>query len=248
MVQRDTTVATPSGTSYRTGAGGRDAQVLVRSVLHAEGAKGLIRDGGSKRRAAVDALAKSMGGRVEAFYFAYGKTDALVIVDLPDSASATAVALTVGASGSVRAQDDGPDHPGGSGPGGEEDRQLSRSGREVGTAGRRPRRRQALEPATAGAARRTAPPPSRARPTSRETAGCPPGSAEPGRAPRARRPPAPRRPRRRAADAWRRRAPRRRAPRSGRRHRKPPGPRPGGRHRRFVRARRRSRVAPRRPG
>ncbi len=67
-----------------------------------EGAKGIIKDGGSKRRAAVEALAKSMGGRVEAFYFAYGETDAFVIVDLPDSVSATAVALTVGASGAVR--------------------------------------------------------------------------------------------------------------------------------------------------
>jgi uncharacterized protein with GYD domain len=67
-----------------------------------EGAKGIIKDGGSKRRAAVETLAKSMGGRVEAFYFAYGETDAFVIVDLPDSVSATAVALTVGASGAVR--------------------------------------------------------------------------------------------------------------------------------------------------
>jgi uncharacterized protein with GYD domain len=43
-----------------------------------------------------------MGGRLEAFYFAYGKTDAFVLVDLPDSASATAIALSVGASGAVR--------------------------------------------------------------------------------------------------------------------------------------------------
>ena len=75
---------------------------LFEASYTLEGAKGLIKDGGSKRRAAVEAVAKGLGGRVEAFYFAYGKTDALVIVDLPDSVSATAVALTVGASGSVR--------------------------------------------------------------------------------------------------------------------------------------------------
>ena len=75
---------------------------LFEASYTAEGAKGLIRDGGSKRRAAVETLAKSMGGRLDVFYFAYGKTDAFVIVDLPDSASATAVALTVGASGAVR--------------------------------------------------------------------------------------------------------------------------------------------------
>jgi uncharacterized protein with GYD domain len=75
---------------------------LVEASYTAEGAKGLIRDGGTKRRTAIEALAKSMGGRLEAFYFAYGKTDTFVVVDLPDSASATAVALTVGASGAVR--------------------------------------------------------------------------------------------------------------------------------------------------
>jgi uncharacterized protein with GYD domain len=78
------------------------AKYLFEASYTAEGAKGLIRDGGSKRRSAVEALTKSMGGRLEVFYFAYGKTDAFVVVDLPDSASATAVALTVGASGAVR--------------------------------------------------------------------------------------------------------------------------------------------------
>ena len=39
---------------------------------------------------------KGLGGRLEAFYFAYGETDAFVIVELPDTVSATAVALTVG--------------------------------------------------------------------------------------------------------------------------------------------------------
>lgn len=68
----------------------------------ADGAKGLIKDGGSKRRAAVEALMKELGGRLEAFYFAYGDADAFLIVDLPDSASATAVSLTVAASGAVR--------------------------------------------------------------------------------------------------------------------------------------------------
>ena len=75
---------------------------LFEASYTAEGIKGLIKDGGSKRRAAVEALTKSLGGRLEAMYFAYGKHDAIVIVDLPDSATATAVALTVGASGAVR--------------------------------------------------------------------------------------------------------------------------------------------------
>jgi uncharacterized protein with GYD domain len=77
---------------------------LFEASYTTEGVKGLIKDGGSKRRAAVDALVKGLGGRVEAFYFAYGDSDVYVIVDLPDSASATAVSLAVGASGAVRAK------------------------------------------------------------------------------------------------------------------------------------------------
>ena len=64
-----------------------------------EGAKGLMKDGGSKRRAVAQKAAESAGGRVEAFYFGFGETDAWVVADLPDAASAAAIALTVSASG-----------------------------------------------------------------------------------------------------------------------------------------------------
>jgi uncharacterized protein with GYD domain len=49
----------------------------------------------------VEQVAESVGGRLESFYFAFGDRDAYVIVDLPDNESATAVALTVNASGAV---------------------------------------------------------------------------------------------------------------------------------------------------
>jgi uncharacterized protein with GYD domain len=75
---------------------------LFEASYTAEGARGLIKDGGSKRRAAIEAMVKGLGGRLEALYFTYGDTDAIVIVDLPDSASATAASLTVGASGAAR--------------------------------------------------------------------------------------------------------------------------------------------------
>jgi uncharacterized protein with GYD domain len=64
--------------------------------------KGLIKEGGTGCRAAVEKLAKSVGGALEAFYFAFGETDAYVLVDLPDNASAAAVALTVSAAGSAK--------------------------------------------------------------------------------------------------------------------------------------------------
>jgi uncharacterized protein with GYD domain len=56
----------------------------------------------AKRRAAAEAALKSVGGRVEAFYFAFGEHDAYVIVDVPDLVTTTAAALTVNASGAVQ--------------------------------------------------------------------------------------------------------------------------------------------------
>jgi uncharacterized protein with GYD domain len=65
----------------------------------AEGAKGIAREGGTARRAAVEKAVTALGGKLEAFYFAFGATDAYVIVDLPDNATAAALALAVGQSG-----------------------------------------------------------------------------------------------------------------------------------------------------
>ncbi len=71
----------------------------VRYTL--DGVKGLVTDGGSKRKAAAAAAAKSVGGKVESFYFGFGATDAYVIADLPDNAAAAALALNVSAAGGV---------------------------------------------------------------------------------------------------------------------------------------------------
>lgn len=72
---------------------------LIKASYTSDGTKGLQKEGGSGRKAAIEKLAKSSGGKLEAFYFAFGDTDAYVIVDLPDNASAAAVSLTVGAAG-----------------------------------------------------------------------------------------------------------------------------------------------------
>ncbi len=81
--------------------GGSNAQVPHPANYVGEGVKGLLKEGGTGRRAAVEKLAASLGGSLEAFYYAFGETDAYVVVDLPDNASATATALTVAASGTV---------------------------------------------------------------------------------------------------------------------------------------------------
>ena len=77
------------------------AKYLIQASYTADGVKGLVKDGGSSRRSAVNKLIESMGGRVEAFYFAFGSSDAFVIVDVPDNASAAAASLAVNSSGVV---------------------------------------------------------------------------------------------------------------------------------------------------
>jgi uncharacterized protein with GYD domain len=75
---------------------------LVQASYTLEGAKGLLKDGGTKRRAVVQEMLKALGGTVEAFYYAFGESDAYVVLDVPDHVTATALALAVNASGAVR--------------------------------------------------------------------------------------------------------------------------------------------------
>ena len=75
---------------------------LITASYTPEGARGLLKEGGSSRRAAVQKLLDSVGGKLEAFYFALGHEDAFVIVDVPDNAAVVAVSLAVNASGAVR--------------------------------------------------------------------------------------------------------------------------------------------------
>lgn len=74
---------------------------LFEASYTMDGVKGVQSAGGSSRRDAVVQLAKSVGGELESFHFAFGDRDAYVIVDLPDNESAAAVALTVNGAGAV---------------------------------------------------------------------------------------------------------------------------------------------------
>jgi uncharacterized protein with GYD domain len=75
------------------------AKFLIEANYTPEGAKGVIKDGGSGRRAAIEKAVTGLGGRLEAFYFAFGSVDAYVIVDLPDNATCAAMAFAVSQSG-----------------------------------------------------------------------------------------------------------------------------------------------------
>jgi uncharacterized protein with GYD domain len=74
---------------------------LVSANYAGEGIKGLLKEGGSSRKAAVEKLAGSLGGSVESMYYAFGESDLYVIADMPDNARMAALALVVGSSGAV---------------------------------------------------------------------------------------------------------------------------------------------------
>ena len=72
---------------------------LIEASYTQEGVRGVQSSGGTSRRDAVAKAAESAGGRMEAFYFAFGDHDVYTIVDLPDNESAAAVTLGVNAAG-----------------------------------------------------------------------------------------------------------------------------------------------------
>lgn len=74
---------------------------LYRASLSREGIMGTLKEGGSGRRQEITAETEALGGTVEGFYYAFGETDAYVIVDLPDNETAAAMAMAVSASGAA---------------------------------------------------------------------------------------------------------------------------------------------------
>lgn len=72
---------------------------LLKVSYTLDGVKGVVAKGGSTRREVATAAAKSVGGSVEAFYFAFGGVDVYVVADLPSNEAAAALALTVSAGG-----------------------------------------------------------------------------------------------------------------------------------------------------
>jgi len=74
---------------------------LITGNYTAQGAKGVQKEGGTKRRQVVETLTKEAGGKLEAFYFSFGETDFAIIAEMPDSVSAAALSLSVNSSGAV---------------------------------------------------------------------------------------------------------------------------------------------------
>ncbi len=78
------------------------AAFLIQFSYTEQGVNGLLKEGGSKRRDATEQLIKSVGGRLVAYYFAFGEYDGIAIVDGVENADAAAASLTAAASGAVK--------------------------------------------------------------------------------------------------------------------------------------------------
>jgi uncharacterized protein with GYD domain len=77
---------------------------LFQGSYTLEGVRGLVKDGGSKRRAVAQQAIQGLGGKLEAFYFALGKDDIVGIADVPDNVSIAALSLTLASSGAFNAR------------------------------------------------------------------------------------------------------------------------------------------------
>ena len=77
------------------------SKYLFEANYLGDGIKGLMREGGTKRRDAVVEALKSVGGTLDSFYYAFGETDVVGIFDIPDQANAVALSLMINSTGAV---------------------------------------------------------------------------------------------------------------------------------------------------
>lgn len=74
---------------------------LIKATYNSNGVKGLIQEGGTKRRSEVQKMVEAVGGKLESFYYAFGEYDAFLIIEIPDDIAAAAVIMRVNSSGMV---------------------------------------------------------------------------------------------------------------------------------------------------
>jgi uncharacterized protein with GYD domain len=75
---------------------------LLHGSYTEEGLKGLLKEGGTKRVEATKQAIESLGGKLEAYYFAFGENDYYLIVDQPESVNVIAGTLIANATGTVK--------------------------------------------------------------------------------------------------------------------------------------------------
>ena len=74
---------------------------LLQASYSQAGLAGLVKEGGTSRRAAIAETIEGAGGSLESLYYAFGANDLFITADLPDDAAATAVSLAIGSAGAL---------------------------------------------------------------------------------------------------------------------------------------------------
>ena len=77
---------------------------MIQASYVGEGLKGLLKEGGTKRRETVAQVIEGMGGKLESFYYAFGDYDVVGVADMPDNVSSVAFSMMVNASGVINAR------------------------------------------------------------------------------------------------------------------------------------------------
>jgi uncharacterized protein with GYD domain len=78
------------------------ALYMLHGSYSAEGTRGLLKDGGSKRKAVVEGMLNKVGGKVHGLWFALGEDDVYVVAEIPDQTTALAMSVVVNATGAIR--------------------------------------------------------------------------------------------------------------------------------------------------
>jgi len=74
---------------------------LVQFSYTAEGTRGLLKEGGTKRREAVEKLITSLGGKLKEFYYCFGEYDGIAVIEGKDLVSQAAASLIITSTGLV---------------------------------------------------------------------------------------------------------------------------------------------------
>jgi uncharacterized protein with GYD domain len=77
------------------------AKFLMQGSFTRDGIKGLAKEGGTKRRQAVQEFFGTLDGKLETLYFAFGEVDVYAVAEFPDHVSAAAVSLAANAAGMI---------------------------------------------------------------------------------------------------------------------------------------------------
>jgi uncharacterized protein with GYD domain len=79
-----------------------DVKVPDARLVFRGGVRGLLKEGGVSRRSHFRQLVEKLGGKLEAFYYAFGGDDIYAIVELPDNVDSLDVSMAVTAGDSFR--------------------------------------------------------------------------------------------------------------------------------------------------